>query len=222
MASWVGLCSSARWGARGACGLARPARPLCPALRRLAASELEELFCSSADLVVMDREAAGSGGCSSTFHGRLGAGGAISIDAVPAAFRTGLLKQHPICHQLFNQGRGVQGNSNATTTAAAAAAAAARRDQAVQKVYQRFETACDDLDSGLFQLDLDKHCYCCMQFFAGAVDSKSPRVHGHVWCRACSHQVHGDRRGNGGQHPEFADTARPNDCCSAGCSGCSA
>jgi hypothetical protein len=25
--------------------------------------------------------------------------------------------------------------------------------------YERFETACDDLDSGLFQLDLDKHCY---------------------------------------------------------------
>jgi hypothetical protein len=67
-----------------------------------------------------------------------------------------------------------------------------------------------------------RHCYCCMQFFAGAVDTKSIKVDGHVWCRACSHQVHGDRRGNGGQHPEFATSARPNDRCSAGCSGCSA
>jgi hypothetical protein len=35
------------------------------------------------------------------------------------------------------------------------------------KVYERFETACDDLDSGpgLFQLDLDQpHCSCCSSF----------------------------------------------------------
>jgi hypothetical protein len=50
---------------------------------------------------------------------------------------------------------------------AAAAAHAAHRDQAVEQVYERFETACDDLDSGLFHLDLP-HCYCCMQCFAGA------------------------------------------------------
>jgi hypothetical protein len=93
--------------------------------------------------------------------------------------------------------------------------------KAVQQVYERFETACDDLDSGLFQLDLDKHCYCCMQFFAGARDSQVHKKDGHVWCRACSYQVHGDRA-NGGQHPEFATTARPNDRCSSGCPGCTA
>jgi hypothetical protein len=59
---------------------------------------LVELFRSHADLVVMDREAAGSGGCSTTFHGRLGAGVTISIDAVPGVFRSGLLRQHPIWH----------------------------------------------------------------------------------------------------------------------------
>jgi hypothetical protein len=69
----------------------------------------------------------------------------------------------------------VQGNSNATTTAAATAA---RRDQAVQQVYERFETACDDLDSGLFHLD-DRHCYCCMQFFAGAGGSRKVFADGH-------------------------------------------
>jgi hypothetical protein len=58
-------------------------------------------------------------------------------------------------------GAGVQGNSNATTTAAATAAISAK---AVQQVYERFETACDDLDSGLFDL-ADQHCYCCMQLF---------------------------------------------------------
>ncbi len=63
---------------------------------------------------VMDKEAAGSGGCSSTFHGRLGAGVTISIDAVPSVFNSGLLGQHPICYQLFSQGRGVQGNSAST------------------------------------------------------------------------------------------------------------
>jgi hypothetical protein len=149
MSPWVGLCSSARRGAaRGASGWASPARtarkipPLWAALRRLPDKE-------------MDKEAAGSGGCSTTFHGRLGAGVTISIDAVPVAFRTGLLAQHPICYQLVNAGRGVQGNSHATTTAAATAALSAK---AVQQVYERFETACDDLDSGLFDL-ADQHCY---------------------------------------------------------------
>jgi hypothetical protein len=202
----VGLSSSARRGAeRGASGLARTARPRCPALRRLPPPASP------------DREAAGSGGCSSTFHGRLGAGVTISIDAVPAVFASGLLNQHPICYNLFNAGRGMQVNSNATTTAAAATARSAK---AVQQVYERFETAYDDLDSGLFDLD-QRHCYCCMQFFAGAGGSHSHKVDGHVWCRACSYQVHGDRRGNGGQHREFADTARPNDRC-AGCRGCTA
>jgi hypothetical protein len=99
MTTWVGLCSSARWGARGA---SRGAT---------AYGELAELFRSRADLVIMDREAAGSGGCSSTFHGRLGAGVTISSDAIPAVFRTGLLTQHPICNRLFRAGRGVQGNA---------------------------------------------------------------------------------------------------------------
>jgi hypothetical protein len=55
----------------------------------------------------------------------------------------------------------------------------------VQQVYERFETACDDLDSGLFDLD-QPHCYCCMQFFAGAGRSEvSLKVDGHV------HQVLG-------------------------------
>jgi hypothetical protein len=102
------------------------------------------------------REAAGSGGCSSTCHGRLGAGVTISFDAVPAVFRTGLIKQHPICSRLFCSGRGMQGNSNDSRNAATAAATAAHSPQAVQRVYERFETACDDLDSGLFDLD-DSH-----------------------------------------------------------------
>ncbi len=83
---------------------------------------------------------------------------------MPSVFNSGLLRQHPICRKLFCQGRGTQGNSHATTTAAATAALCAK---AVQQVYERFETACDDLDSGIFDLDLDLHCYCCMQFFAG-------------------------------------------------------
>jgi hypothetical protein len=95
--------------------------------------------------------AAGSGGCSSTFHGRLGAGVTISIDAVSGVFRTGLLAQHPICCKLFSTGTGVQGSSSRGT----AAASAAKSAKAVQQVYERFETACDDLDSGLFDLDLD-------------------------------------------------------------------
>jgi hypothetical protein len=123
----------------------------------------------------MDREAAGSGGCSTTFHGRLGAGVTISIDAVPAVFETGLLKQHPICRKLFGTGMGLQGNSHATTTAAAATA---RSDKAVQEVYERFEAACDDLDGGLFDL-ADRHCYCCMQFIDGARDSNSRTKGGH-------------------------------------------
>ncbi len=157
----------------------------------------------------------GASGCSTTFHGRLGAGVTISIDAVPAVFDTGLLRQHPICYKLFNLGRGVQGNSHATTTAAAHAA---RRDQAVQEVHERFETACDDLDSGLFHLD-DPHCYCCMQFFDGAGSSVRRNVGGHVWCQACSYQVHG-KGTRGGQHKEFGTTERPKNRCS-GCHGCS-
>ncbi len=116
---------------------------------------------------------------------------------------------------------GVQGNSHATTTAAASAA---RRGQAVQEVYERFETACDDLASGLFDLDLDRHCYCCMQFFAGAGSTINRTEDGHVWCQACSYQVHGkSKRGgqHGGQHKEFGTTARPNNRCSSGCAGCS-
>jgi hypothetical protein len=113
---------------------------------------------------------------------------------------------------------GLQGNSHAITTAAATAASSAK---AVQQVYERFEAACDDLDSGLFDLNLDQHCFCCMQFFA-AGGSQKVKVAGHAWCRPCSHQVHGDRRENGGKHTEFADTARPNNRCPAGCPGCTA
>jgi hypothetical protein len=183
--------------------------------RQQPSGDLAELLRSHADLVIMDKEAAGSGGCSTTFHGRLGAGVTISIDAVPSVFRTGLLSQHPICRKLFSIGMGVQGNSNATTTAAAAAA---RIDKAVQEVYERFETACDDLDSGLFDL-ADRHCYCCMQFFAGAANSDNRAEGGHLWCMSCSYQVHGKGK-RGGQRPDFATTERPNDRCS-GCAGCS-
>jgi hypothetical protein len=157
----------------------------------------------------------GSPALCGTFHGRLGAGVTISIDAVPGVFRTGLITQHPICYNLFSQGRGVQGNSHATTTAAAHAATSAK---AVQEVYERFETACDDLDSGL--CGLDEHCYCCMQFFVTARERHYRKQSGHVWCLACSYQVHG-KGSNGGQHKEFATTERPNDRCS-GCPGCSA
>jgi hypothetical protein len=184
--------------------------------RQQPSGELEELFRSCADLVIMDKEAAGSGGCSTTFHGRLGAGVTISIDAVPAVFDTGLIRQHPICSKLFSTGMGMQGNSNATTIAAATEASGAK---AVQQVYERFEAACDDLDSGLFDLD-QRHCYCCMQFFAGAIDELSFTVDGHGWCRACSYQVHGLGT-RGGKHPEFEDTERPNNRCS-GCRGCTA
>jgi hypothetical protein len=187
------------------------ARPMVYS-RQQPSGELLALFRSSADLVIMDREAAGSGGCSSTFHGRLGAGVTISIDAVPGVFRTGLLAQHPICYSLFHRGSGVQGSTNDRN-----AAAAARSAKAVQQVYERFETACDDLDSGLFDLDLDQHCYCCMQFFDGAGGSHSCKVDGHVWCFACSCSVHGDTRGSGGQHPEFATTTRPKDRCKVDC-----
>jgi hypothetical protein len=58
-----------------------------------------------------------------------------------------------------------------------AAAATARVAKAMQKVYERFETACDDLDGGLFHLD-QPHCYCCMQFFAGAGSSRSHKQGG--------------------------------------------
>ncbi len=166
---------------------------------------------------LMDKEAAGSGGCSSTFHGRLSAGVTISIDAVPSVFNSGLLRQHPICYNLFNLGRGVQGNSHASTTATARAAWS---EQAVQRVYERFETACDDLDSGLFDL-ADQHCYCCMLFFGGAGGSESRLEDGRRFCSACSYQVHGKGK-LGGKHSEFATTARPNDRCPAGCSGCTA
>jgi hypothetical protein len=145
------------------CGVtAGAARPMVYS-RQQPSGELLELFRSSADPVIMDKEAAGSGGCSSTFHGRLGAGVTISIDAVPAVFNSGLIKQHPICSKLFTDGAGAQGNSSRGTAAATAALSA----KAVQKVYERFETAGDDLDSGLFDL-ADQHCYCCMQFFCGA------------------------------------------------------
>jgi hypothetical protein len=89
----------------------------------------------------------------------------------------------PIDRQLFTLGSGAQANDR--NTAGPAAATAARRDQAVQQVYERFETACDDLDSGLFDL-ADQHCYCCMEFFAGAGGSKARNVGGHV-----THQVLG-------------------------------
>ncbi len=56
---------------------------------------------------------------------------------------------------------------------------AAWSEQAVQEVYERFETACDDLDSGLFDLD-QRHCYCCMQFFGGAGGSQVLNKGGHV------------------------------------------
>jgi hypothetical protein len=164
----------------------------------------------------MDREAAGSGGCSSTFHGRLGAGVTISIDAVSAVFNSGLLSQHPICRKLSSTGLG----TGAAGAAGTAAARAAWSEKAVQQVYERFEAACDDLDSGLFDAD-DLHCYCCMLFFDGAGGSHSCKVDGHVWCQACSYQVHG-KGTHGGQHREFATTARPNDRCPAGCPGCTA
>ncbi len=89
----------------------------------------------------------------------------------------------------------------------------------MERVFERFETAYDDLDGGLFDR-FDRHCYCCMQFFGGAGSSRSRPVGGHVWCAACSYQVHG-LRGRGGQHPEFA-TNRPNDRCPAGYPGCTA
>ncbi len=115
--------------------------------RQQPSGDLAELFRSTAPLVIMDKEAAGSGGCSTTFHGRLGAGVTISIDAVPSVFGTGLITQHPICCKLFNLGRGVQGNAADRNNVAAAAAALSAK--AVQQVSERFETACDDLDSGL-------------------------------------------------------------------------
>jgi hypothetical protein len=59
-----------------------------------------------------------------------------------------------------------------------------------------------------------------MQFFAGARDSHTHKVDGHVWCRACSYQVHG-LGAHGGQHPEFAIIERPNDRCRC-CPGCTA
>ncbi len=91
----------------------------------------------------------------------------------------------------------------------------------MQQVYERFETACDDLDSGLFDPDLDQHCYCCMQLFDGAIDRTRHYKDGHVWCAACSYKVHG-KDGRGGQHKEFATTAGPNDRCPAGCPRCTA
>jgi hypothetical protein len=184
--------------------------------RQQPSGDLVELLRSHAALVVMDKEAAGSGGCSTTFHGRLGAGVTISIDAVPAVFNSGLIRQHPICRKLFTDG---QGSSNDRNTASPAAASAATSAKAVQEVYERFETACDDLDSGLFDLDLDRHCYCCMQFFDGAGGSKGLLKDGHRWCQACSYQVHGKGK-HGGQHKDFGTTERPNNRCS-GCAGCS-
>jgi hypothetical protein len=59
------------------------------------------------------------------------------------------------------------------------------------------------------------------RFFYGAIDRKRLYKDGHVWCAACSYKVH-SKDGRGGQHPEFATTARPNDRCPAGCLGPSA
>jgi hypothetical protein len=216
MSPWLGSSSSARWGAaRGASGLAK-IPPLWAALRRLPPTASSLRRHSALTRGWTCARAGGSAGCSTTFHGRLGAGVTISIDAVPSVFNSGLLSQHPICYKLFNLGRGLQGHSAQRDVAAATTA---RIDKAVQEVYERFETACDDLDSGLFDAD-DQHCYCCMQFFDGAGGSQVLSKGGHVYCRACSYQVHG-WRGNGGKHTEFATTARPNDRCPAGCSGCS-
>jgi hypothetical protein len=168
MSPWLGLCSSARRGAaRGASGWASPART---------ARKIPPLW-------------AGSGGCSTTFHGRLGAGVTISIDAVPGVFVTGLLQQHPICRKLCNLGRGLQGHSAQRDVAAAATA---RIDKAVQEVYERFEAACDDLDSGLFDL-ADRHCYCCVQFFAGAANSDNRAEDGHLLVHGV--QLPGARQG---------------------------
>jgi hypothetical protein len=98
---------------------------------------------------------------------------------------------------------GVQGSSSRGTAAATAANSA----KAVQEVYERFETAFDDLDSGLFDAD-DQHCYCCMQFFGGAGNSKSLLKDGHRWCLACSYQVHGlgARGGTPSSRPPRAPT----------------
>jgi hypothetical protein len=193
---------------------ATAARPMVFSRRQ---AQFEELFRSHADLVIMDREAAGSGGCSSTFHGRLGAGVTISTDVVPAAYRTGLIAQHPICSTMQNTGTGVPVNSSRNSDTAAASTA--RSAKAVEQVYERFEAACDDLDSGLFDR-ADRHCYCCMLFFDGAGGSESRTEDGRVTrCAACSYQVHG-KNGRGGKHSEFATTARPNDRCPAGCPGC--
>jgi hypothetical protein len=83
-----------------------------------------------------------------------------------------------------------------TTWVGLCSSRAAKSAKAVAKVIERFETACDDLE-----------------FFAGAGGSI-----GRLWCEACSYQVHG-KGTRGGQHPEFATTARPsNRCC--GCAGC--
>jgi hypothetical protein len=211
---FLGATETLRDGRRGTAGTSRArAAAIAAAYEPLAG--LVQLGAVGAEGRVWVGEPGEDGGCSTTFHGRLGAGVTISIDAVPAVFRSGLLKQHPICRKLFSTGTGVQGNSNASTTAAAAAA---RIDKAVERVYERFETACDDLDSGLFDL-AGRHCYCCMLFFAGAAKCENRAEDGHVWCMACSYQVHG-KGGNGGQHPKFATTERPNDRCS-GCAGCS-
>ncbi len=73
----------------------------------------------------------------------------------------------------------MQGNAADRNNVAAAAAAAANSAKAVQQVYERFETACDDLDSGLFNLT-QRHCYCCMLFFVGAGGSLRRIVGGRV------------------------------------------
>jgi hypothetical protein len=91
---------------------------------------------------------------------------------------------------------------------------------ALRRLPPTASASCDDLDSGLFDLD-DRHCYCCMQFFDGAGGSEPALKDGRRFCSACSYQVHGKGK-LGGQHPEFATTARPNDRCPAGCSGCTA
>ena len=177
------------------------------------AGDLRELYRSSADLVIMDQQAAGSGSCSPTFHGRLGAGVSISIDAVPAAFRSGLSSSHlrrRICYILFKSSYGLQSNSRGVRSRGS------RSDAAVAAVDQRYETACDDLDSWLFSLD-DRHCFICMEFYGGArSSSRSLRVDGRWWCYNCKFLVHGEGS-RVGKHPDL-ETSHLH--CLVDCAGC--
>jgi hypothetical protein len=65
MSTWVGLCSSARWGARGASGLARPARPpLCPGQAGLRLQQAQASPCIPLALPAVPRSAS-HGSCPS-------------------------------------------------------------------------------------------------------------------------------------------------------------